>query len=230
MRKYSIYPKYKKPKFLVKKNDLGRVASKNCNQLKTIIQTTGITKPNQAWSTDFTYLRYKTAFLYLATVIDTFTREIVGFHISRNHTTNLTLKALSRAVENHGLPSIHHSDQGSEYNSYQYQEYLQKHSIICSMNKKSAPWENGLQESFYGKFKFELGNLNYHSTEIEAIEAIYLQLHYYNNKRIHTVIRDIPVRFRKNYYQQLSNQSILENSYINSKVQHSYSRRIDKSV
>lgn len=207
MRKYNIYPKYKQPRYLVKKHDLGRVESKNQNQLKLLIQEIGITKPNQSWSTDFTYIRYKSSFLYLATVIDTYTKEIVGFHISRNHTTNLTLKALNKAITNYGLPEIHHSDQGTEYNSYIYQEYLQQNGIICSMSKKSSPWENGYQESFYGKFKFELGSLNQFQTEIEAIEAIYLQLHYYNNKRIHTVIKDIPANFRRKYFDLKQNKN-----------------------
>jgi putative transposase len=103
---------------------------------------------------------------------------------------------MSKATAKHKAPHIQHSDQGSEYQSYQYQDYLKQHNIQISMSKKSSPWENGFQESFYGKFKPELGNLNMYNSEIEAIEAVILQLHYYNNKRIHTTIRDIPALFR----------------------------------
>ncbi|NJK71188.1 MAG: transposase [Thermales bacterium] len=92
---------------------------------------------------------------------------------------------------------MHHSDQDSEYTASQYQEYLQTQNIICSMSTKASPWENRYQESFYGKFKQELGNLNQYNNQIKAIEAVILQLHYYNNHRIHTTIKDIPAIFRQ---------------------------------
>ena len=196
MRKYDIFPRYRKPRFLVKKDDLGNEASTNQNHLKPLVTSGGLCMPNIAWSTDFTYLHYRSSFLYLATVIDTYTKEIVGYSISHRHTADLVQKAMRNAITRHNAPQIHHSDQGSEYQSYQYQDYLRRHNIQISMSKKSSPWENGFQESFYGKFKSELGTLNIYNTEIEAIEAVILQLHYYNNKRIHTTIRDIPALFR----------------------------------
>lgn len=70
------------------------------------------------------------------------------------------------------------------------------------MSKKSSPWENGYQESFYGKFKLELGNLSQHNTLEEAILAIYKQIYYYNQHRIHTTIKDIPVDFRRRYFER----------------------------
>ena len=207
MRKYSIFPKYKKPRFLVKRDDLGNDPSPIQNHLKPLVQGGYLCMPNTAWSTDFTYLHYRSSFLYLATVLDTYTKEIVGYSISRRHTADLVQKAMRNAITKHKTPQIHHSDQGSEYQSYQYQDYLKQHNIQISMSKKSSPWENGFQESFYGKFKQELGNLNNYNTEIEAIEAIVLQLHYYNNKRIHTTIRDIPALFR---VKELERQTKLE--------------------
>jgi putative transposase len=196
MRKYDIFPKYKKPRFLVKKNDLGNEPSNLQNYLKPLVMSGNLCMPNIAWSTDFTYLSYRSSFLYLATVIDTYTKEIVGYSICHRHTADLVQKAMRNAIAKHKPPQIHHSDQGSEYQSYQYQDYLKQQGITISMSKKSSPWENGFQESFYGKFKLELGNLNIYNSEIETIEAIVLQLHYYNNKRIHTTIRDIPALFR----------------------------------
>ncbi len=204
MRKYSIFPKYKKPRFLVKRDDLGNEASSIQNHLKPLVMSGSHCKPNIAWSTDFTYLSYRSSFLYLATVLDTYTKEIVGYSISHRHTVDLVQKAMRNAITKHKPPQIHHSDQGSEYQSYQYQDYLKQRSIQISMSKKSSPWENGFQESFYGKFKPELGNLNMYNSEIEAIEAIVLQLHYYNNKRIHTTIRDIPALFRARELEKLA--------------------------
>lgn len=210
MRKYDIFPKYKKPRFLVKKDDLGNSPSLIQNHLKPLVMSGNLCVPNIVWSTDFTYLHYRSSFLYLATVLDTYTKEIIGYSISHRHTAPLVQKAMRNAMTKHNTPQIHHSDQGSEYQSYQYQDYLKQHNIQISMSKKSSPWENGFQESFYGKFKLELGNLNTYNSEIEAIEAIILQLHYYNNKRIHTTIRDIPALFRVKELERLENLAQLE--------------------
>lgn len=206
MRKYRIFPRYRKPKFLIKKDDLNKAPSVYQNYLKVVCKETGLIKPNQAWSTDFTYLKYHCSFLYLATVIDTYTKEIVGYSISQTHTLELVQKALTSAVTKYQAPEIHHSDQGSEYQSYDYQVLLKQYNIQISMSKKASPWENGYQESFYGKFKDELGNLNQYQTQIEAVEAIILQIYYYNNKRIHTSIRDIPVLFRQKELAKIQNQ------------------------
>jgi putative transposase len=214
MRKYDIFPKYKKPRFLVKKDDLGNEPSNLQNHLKPLVMSGNLCMPNMAWSTDFTYISYRSSFLYLATVIDTYTKEIVGYSISHRHTADLVQKAMRNAIAKHKPPQIHHSDQGSEYQSYQYQDYLKQHNIQISMSKKSSPWENGFQESFYGKFKPELGNLNIYKSEIEAIEAIVLQLHYYNNKRIHTTIRDIPTLFRGKELKKLDKMKKLEGKKI----------------
>ena len=208
MRRYDILPKYKKPRFLVKKDDLGNELSNLQNHLKPLVMSGNLCMPNMAWSTDFTYLSYRSSFLYLATVIDTYTKEIVGYSISHRHTADLVQKAMRNAITKYNTPRIHHSDQGSEYQSYQYQDYLKQQSITISMSKKSSPWENGFQESFYGKFKLELGNLNTYNSEIEAIEAIVLQLHYYNNKRIHTAIRNIPALFRVKELERLEKMRI----------------------
>ncbi len=208
MRKFSIYPHYRKPKYLVKKCDLGRVELEIPNLLKPIITEKQLTKPNQAWSADFTYLSYNNSFLYLATVIDTFSKEVVGFEISNRHNTALVTKALGMAIKRFGAPSIFHSDQGSEYTSYDYQELLNDLGIGISLSKKASPWENGYQESFYGKFKFELGRLNRFKSVELAGEAIYKQIYYYNNKRIHTSIREMPANFRRKYEElsQVQNQ------------------------
>jgi transposase InsO family protein/transposase-like protein len=177
MRKFNIYPHYKRPRYIIKKGDLNKpdlhITSKLSNLLKPMIAERQLTKPNQVWSTDFTYLSYYNSFLYLATIIDAFSKDIVGFEISNRHNADLVTKALNMAIKRFGIPDLSHSDQGSEYSSYIYQSYLQQNGIICSMSKKSSPWENGYQESFYGKFKWEMGRLNrFESVEL-VVEAIY---------------------------------------------------------
>ena len=213
MRKYRIYPTFKKPRFILKTADINQPPQPYQNHIKLLQKDntiTGITKPNTVWSTDFTYIKYKSSFLYVATVIDTYSKDIVGFHISNRHTTNLISKALNMALRKHNKPQYHHSDQGSEYRSYVYIDYLKKNGITVSMSKKASPWENGYQESFYGKFKQELGNVNQYDSEIELIEAIVLQIHYYNNKRIHTAIRDIPSLFRQKELEKIEMRKCTE--------------------
>ncbi len=176
------------------------------NRVKELGESNQITKPNQVWASDFTYLKYCGLWYYLATIIDIFTKEIVGFHLSSNHTTSLISQTLLSAVTAYGVPEIIHSDQGSEYRSYEYQLQLKKYRITCSMSKKSSPWENGFQESFYGKFKdeLELSKLPKYSSYLELYNYITNQIDYYNNYRIHTTIRNIPARFRLGYDENIS--------------------------
>ena len=93
------------------------------------------------------------------------------------------------------LPCYFHTDQGSEYQSEEHLSLLQSKGVTISMSKKSSPWQNGYQESFYSQFKLELGSLNHLSTDGEVTEAIYRQIYYYNHLRIHTTIKMQPRRF-----------------------------------
>jgi transposase InsO family protein len=95
------------------------------------------------------------------------------------------------------IPKLLHSDQWSEYRSYEYFDTLKRYNISASMSKKSSPWENQSQESFYGKFKFELWNLNRFDSIEKAIEAVYLKIYYYNNYRIHTTLKMSPKEYQK---------------------------------
>lgn len=174
------------------------------NLVKQLQENNQIIKPNQVWASDFTYLKYFGIWYYLATIIDVYTREVVGFHLSSNHTASLVSHTLDLAIQRYGTPDIIHSDQGSEYRSWEYQERLNKYQIRCSMSKKSSPWENGFQESFYGKFKqeLELKELPKHTSFAELYNYIANQIDYYNNYRVHLSIRNMPARFRQKYTQQ----------------------------
>ena len=130
--------------------------------------------------------------------MDLYTREIVGFNVSRFHNTELILGALNNALSKTcKLPKFHHSDQGSEYNSQQYTDILEKLKIKISMSNKSSPWENGHQESFYSGFKLDLGDVNRFDELGELIESIYKKIDYYNTNRIHTALKMSPKQFRK---------------------------------
>ncbi len=153
---------------------------------------------HQIWATDFTYIRFKNTWYYVATAIDVYTRQLLSVVISTHHTKELVIKAYLEAVKKHQIkPSYIHSDQGSEYTSQEYINLINKHGVIISMSKKGSPWENPYQESFYSNFKLELGNISQYRDISELTEAIYLQVYYYNNKRIHSALKMPPAVFFK---------------------------------
>lgn len=153
---------------------------------------------NLIWVSDFTYLKYQDQYLYLATLMDLYTREVVGWYLSDRHTKDLVIEAFFDAFQNTGvLPQVVHSDQGSEYNCREYTQLMERLGVKVSMSKKASPWENGYQESFFNNFKTELGlEFERFNTTGEFIEAIHQTINYYNRDRIHTVLRMPPTKFR----------------------------------
>src|ERR1039457_5554621 len=150
MKKFGIKPYRQQPKFPKKPEDYGKPKTKWKNEIIGICPI----RPNVVWASDFTYIKFQGYFIYLATIIDVYTREIVGWNISNFHDTNLILGALKHAIKRTGKTPIYlHSDQGSEYDSNRYEKFAINHKIIISMSAKSSPWENGFQESFYSQFK-----------------------------------------------------------------------------
>jgi transposase InsO family protein len=206
MKKFNLMPqrRRKAPK---KTQDQNQAPMAVPNLIQGIITEA----PNQVWACDFTYLPYFGKFAYLATVEDLFTREIIGWEISFRHNADLVAGALLNALSRHLFTGIIHSDQGSEYRSKKYQTLLQNSGIKQSMSKKSSPWQNGHQESFYSEFKLELGHPECYSTFGELIEAIALQIHYYNKERIHTALKCSPRVFAEKYKTQKMFQSFKNN-------------------
>lgn len=197
MKKFNLKP-YRRPanKWL-KKKDLGKPPSGYPNLIKSLIEQGLINRSNYVWITDFTYIKYQGKFVYLATIMDLFTRQVVGINISRYHNKHLVIGALQDAVSNNGIAQIIHSDQGSEYNSQEFIQLVEGLHIQVSMSKKGSPWENGYQESFFGHFKQEAGDLTRFETIGELIEYIYQQIYYYNNHRIHSNLKMTPAEYSK---------------------------------
>lgn len=167
-------------------------------RVKNILKLLCPIQSNIVWAGDFTYFWFIDRFWYVATVIDIYTREIVGWHIANHHTTSLIIDAFTDAVRRtQKSPQYFHSDQGSEYTSGTYGLLLNSHGTIPSHSTKSSPWQNGYQESFYSNFKLELGNINRFEHIGELIEAIHTQITYYNNHRIHSALRMSPVQFKQ---------------------------------
>ena len=147
------------------------------------------------WVQDFTYLWLQGCWHYLAVVLDLKTRQVLGWKLGLRHTAQLTHAALLEALSRYPPPTILHSDQGSEYLSYQHQLTCGRYEITLSCSTAASPWQNGFMERFFGSFKAELGSLKHYSNVGELHEAIALTMFYYNNKRIHSALKMSPAAY-----------------------------------
>ncbi len=155
--------------------------------------------PNHIWASDFTHLKFRGKWVYLATIIDLFTRKIVGFSVLLNHSNQLVINALLNAVNKHSIADIIHSDNGSEYTSADYATLCQNLNTQQSMSAPGCPWENGYQESFYSQFKIDLGDPDRFHSLGELVYNIYKTMHVYNNYRIHSKLKMSPEAFGRQY-------------------------------
>lgn len=160
-------------------------------------------RPNQIWVSDFTHLNFKGQVVYLATVMDIFNREIVGFSVMLSHGVSLVINALFSALNQRPPPGVIHSDQGREYTAKGYVDPVELFGIKVSMSRVASPWENGYQESFYNQFKVDLGDPNRFDSLGELIYAVYQTIHHYNQNRIHTALKTSPKNYLKSYYQSI---------------------------
>lgn len=156
------------------------------NVLKRDFSTT---RPNQKWVSDVTFIPTREGWLYLATVMDLFSRKIVGWSMGKSNTTLLVSKALLMAIEQRedirGV--ILHSDRGIQYASRHYQRLLREHGIICSMSRKGNCWDNAVMESFYHSLKTECVVFEDYRTRLQARSSLfdYIEL-FYNRQRRHS--------------------------------------------
>jgi putative transposase len=190
MRKYGIKPHRRRTKKYEKR-------PKNA-VFPNLLLTETPQKPGDIWASDFTHIvKHQGKWLYLATIIDLYTREIVGWSILTNHTTQLVLNAWCHAIHTHAPPRIIHSDQGSEYTSADYTTCVQQTGTLLSMSAPGCPWENGFQESFYGKLKTEFGDPSRYELLGELVAALHEAMYYYNSERIHTALAMSPRQFAR---------------------------------
>lgn len=162
-----------------------------------MIKTLAVNRPNQVFVSDLTYLKSDNKNIYLATVEDIFTREIIAAEISDQHDSKLALKTIKQAVNSHRHPEIFHTDQGSEFMAQIVTNYLENSQVKVSVSDKGAPWQNGYKESFFGRFKDENGDLDRFETLGELVEEIFSYISYYNNLRIHTSLKMSPAQFKR---------------------------------
>jgi transposase InsO family protein len=147
--------------------------------------------PNMVWVTDLTYIWTGEGWLYLAAILDLYSRAVVGWAMSDRIDTMLCLKALDMAVTSRRPPPglVHHSDRGSQYASHDYREALKKHGMVCSMSRRGDCWDNAVAESFWGTLKNELADEMDFASRGEARRVIFEYIEtYYNLRRRHSSI------------------------------------------
>ena len=159
--------------------------------------------PNEKWAADITYLATCEGWLYVAVVMDLFSRRIVGWSMSESLEAKLVLDALAMALE-HRQPSdglLHHSDRGSQYASDAFQTLLGKHQIVCSMSRKGNCRDNAAVESFFGKLKAEWTRNKHYVTRKDAESDVFKYIEFfYNRKRKHAALGYLtPVAFENMY-------------------------------
>jgi len=153
-----------------------------------LVENLEIVRPEQVWVADITYIRLLREFVYLAVIMDVFTRLIRGWHLGRSLDQNLTLIALDKALSSHS-PEIHHSDQGVQYAATEYVRRLQDGDVAISMASVGEPRENGYAERLMRTIKEEQVDL----TEYLDFDDAYGQIRtfveaVYNRKRIHSAL------------------------------------------
>ncbi|MDE0084335.1 MAG: IS3 family transposase [Candidatus Poribacteria bacterium] len=183
---------YKRVARLMKEDNLSVSVKRVCQTTNSLegshpwvnrLQTLEISRCNQVWVGDITYVRLKKRFIYLALLMDVFTRMIRGWHLSQQLTQSLTLKPLEAALHQ-SVPEIHHSDQSVQYLSKAYLSKLKEYGIEISVARRGCPWENGYAERLIRTLKEEEVHLNDYEDITEARQRIgHFITHVYHRKR-----------------------------------------------
>lgn len=162
--------------------------------------------PNQRWVADVTYVATKEGWLYVAVVLDLFSRRVVGLSMGERMTADLVLKALEQAILHRGPGAglVHHSDRGSQYTSKDFQSLLLLYGMIASMSGIGNCYDNAAMESFFHTLKTEHVYFEYYSTRAQAMQSIFEYVEvFYNRKRRHSTLGYVsPVAFENQWQHQ----------------------------
>jgi putative transposase len=172
-----------------------------------LVMELNIAYPNQVWVSDISYVHLRQDFIYLAVIMDVFTRAIRGWHLHRWLDQTLTLTALRRALASQA-PAIHHSDQGIQYAAQEYIDLLRRHDVQISMADKGEAWQNGYAERVIRTIKEEEVYLSdYHDFADAYAQIGQFIEHVYQHKRIHSALGYLtPAEFEADWNQQQQQQ------------------------
>lgn len=163
-------------------------------------------KPNQKWVSDITYIRTAIGWLYVAAVMDLFSRKIIGLAMNTRMTKQLVISAFNQAISHRGIPEhlIYHSDRGSQYASDEFQQLLKHYHILPSMSGPGNCYDNAAMESFFATLKTECVYFENYQTIEEAKLSIFAYTEiFYNNQRLHSYLGYLsPKAFEQRFYQR----------------------------
>ena len=158
-------------------------------------------RPNRKWIADFTYVWTAEGWLYVAAVIDLFSRRVVGWSMKAEMTAQLVTDALMMAIWRRGKPDalLHHSDRGSQYTSEQFQRLMADNGVVCSMSRSGNVWDNAAMESFFSSLKTErIGSKVYRTRNAARADVFDYIERFYNTIRRHSTIGYVsPVEFER---------------------------------
>lgn len=192
--------------------ELGLVAEQSAKKRRTtnsehpfpryanLVEQVEIVRPDQVWVSDITYIRLREGFVYLAVLMDVFTRSIRGWHLGRSLDQSLTLRALEQALIQH-TPEIHHSDQGVQYAALAYTSRLQQAGVQISMADVGAAWQNGYAERLMRTIKEEEVDLSEYEDYTDAVRQLgHFLDEVYMHKRIHSSLGYLtPTEFEQHW-------------------------------
>jgi putative transposase len=208
MKKNNIQAKIPKQYKVTTKVNPQLLAAKNL-----LDQDFSAKRPNEKWVSDLTYIKTHEGWLYLAVVLDLFSRRIVGMSMSTEMTSALVINAFKQAVLHRHYPKefIYHSDRGSQYASREFQALLKSHKILASMSGKGNCYDNAAMESFFHTLKTECVYLkNIYATRQEAERDIFDYVEtFYNPKRLHSTLDYLSPKDFETAYDQQKNQAVV---------------------